>query len=645
MTAFVRRPTLALVAALIAASTIAFVTGIHTSVATAAAGEPSRFVPVGPCRLVDTRETGQRLAAGGRIEVPVTGDRCGVPADATAAALVITVARPAASGFVTVWPSGAAQPTTSVLNYRRDEFVPASQLVRLGVDGGVSLSSLAAADLLVDVTGYFVPQAGSVHAGRFVAVEPDRLVDSRETTRPSAGGVVRVATGVPDDAIAVSVNIATAASSGPGFFTAYAAGSARPTASVLNTDGAGQTRASAAIVPVTAGAFEVYTSAGDHVIVDITGYVTGASAERSSDGLFVPSDPVRLVDTRQPAGAPGGPRLWDGGAREFSVTSITGGPVAAIAANVTMTATEDAGFVVGGAARTAPSGTSSVNADGAERTVANSAIVPVSTAGVAFTTLESTHLVVDVTGWFTGDPVPTSTGAAVNTPNPDRRVFIIADSTMAGMRWNGTLAGLQGFTLVHKLESCRRLVAPSCRGREGYRPPTVLDELRDLTGITKEDILLIGAGYDDDLFRFSGDVDTIVGAARQAGFHHIAWATYVVSTRYLQPGALTPNFAAMNDVLATKVASGRFPEVRIWDLNTYVTGTVGWFNSDGIHETTLGSWGVADWISRHVRAFDDRPCVQPWAAGGVVADPCPNPDRLPATLGHPQIQSLYPVAL
>jgi hypothetical protein len=450
---------------------------------------------------------------------------------------------------------------------------------------------------------------------------------------------------VPDDAIAVSVNVATAQSSGPGFFTAYAAGAVRPTASVLNTDGARQTRASAALVPVSGGELEVYTSAGDHVIVDITGYVTGATAPASNDGLFVATDPVRLVDTRQPVGVPGGPRLWDGGAREFRVTGITGGPVAAIAANVTMTGTEDAGFVVAGAARTVPSGTSSVNADGAERTVANSAIVPVSTSGVAFTTLESTHLVVDVTGWFTGVPVVASAGAPVNTPNPDRRVFIVADSTMAGMRWNGTLAGLQGFAVVHLLESCRRLVIPSCRGREGYAPPSVLAEIRDLTGITKEDILLIGAGYDDSAARFSGDFDTIVGAARQAGFHHIAWASYVVSTRYLQPGALTPNFAAMNDVLFTKVASGQFPEVRIWDLNTYVIGTRGWFNSDGIHETTLGSWGVADWISRHVRAFDDRPCAQPWTAGGVVSEPCPNPDLLPPSLGHPQIERLYSVAV
>ena len=248
-----------------------------------------------------------------------------------------------------------------------------------------------------------------------------------------------------------------------------------------------------------------------------------------------------------------------------------------------------------------------------------------STTGISFGTLEATHLVVDVTGWFTGAPVTAGVAVAANTPPPDRRVFIVADSTMAGMRWNGTLAGLQGFTAVTDLESCRRLVASSCRGREGYVPPTLVSEIRNFPVITDEDILVIGAGYDDWYGRFSSDFDTVVATARAKGFHHIAWASYVVTSRYLQPGSLAPNYAAMNGVLAAKVASGAFPEVRVWDLNGYVQGATGWFYSDGIHETPLGSWGVADWISRHVRAFDDRPCAAAVDPGRRSRRPVPEP--------------------
>jgi hypothetical protein len=97
----------------------------------------------------------------------------------------------------------------------------------------------------------------------------------------------------------------------------------------------------------------------------------------------------------------------------------------------------------------------------------------------------------------------------------------------------------------------------------------------------------------------------------------------------------------MNAVLAEKMASGLYPDVRVWDLDSYVAGTDGWFYSDGVHETPLGSWGIADWVSRHVRAFDDRPCAQPLAPGGSIDDPCPNPETLPSTVGLPDIVGLY----
>src|SRR5262249_25593414 len=154
-------------------------------------------------------------------------------------------------------------------------------------------------------------------------------------------------------------------------------------------------------------------------------------------------------------GASGGPRLWDDGARDFAVTQITGGPVAAVAVNVTMTMTEDPGYVTAIPAQVDRPLTSTVNADSAQRTVAHSAIAEVSSQGIRFATLEATHLVVDVTGWFTGTPVAATGSAAVNVPPPDRRVTIITDSAMAGIRWNGALSGLQGFVADARMESCR----------------------------------------------------------------------------------------------------------------------------------------------------------------------------------------------
>ena len=609
-----------------------------------AATDPGRFVPVEPCRLIDTRD-GDSLGAGDSVDVTVAG-ACGVPAEAVAAAVTITAVQPAATGFVTVWPGDERQPETSVVNYRVGQVVANSQLVRIGSDGSVRAFSRAATDLLVDVTGYFVPVDGAVRGGRYVPVAPARLVDTRDAGRPSVGGAVTITPDVPAGAIAVAVNIATSDSSAPGFFTAHATGTDLPTASVLNTDSAGQTRAAAAIVPLSDGAFDVFTQRGDHVIVDIVGYFSGPDAERSTDGLFVGATPSRLVDTRRAVGSSGGPRLWDGGERAFDVAAVTGGAVAAIAANVTMTATEDAGYVVAGPARTVRSTTSAVNADRAQLTVANAAIVGVSTAGVAFETLDATHLLVDVTGWFTGAPVTATEPEPVNAPPGDRRVVVISDSAMAGVRWNGALGGFQGFAAEPLLESCRRLVQSSCRGREGYAPPTARTEILGLGQAGREDILVIAVGYNDWHDRFASDFDAVIAAARARGFHHIAWVTYRAQVGYTLPGTggSRSNYGEMNRILSEKVASGDFPEVRLWDLDRYTQPTpAGWFAGDGVHETRLGSWGVADWISRHVRAFDDRPCVHPWTPGAATADPCPVPDALPATSGVPAIASLYGV--
>ncbi len=606
---------------------------------------PSAFAPVEPCRLLDTRLE-RRLAARSTVRLDVAG-RCGVSADAEVAAITITAVAADGDGFLTAFPSGASRPQTSVVNYRRSDVVANHQFVRLGADGDLSVYSLAATDVVVDVTGYFAPaDNGVARAGRYVPVEQRRLLDTRTTRRPRAGSTVRVDPGVADDAIAVVVNITTAETLSPGHFTAYRAGDARPNSSVLNADRPHQIRAASAVVPVSAAGFDVYTAAANHVIVDLVGYFTGPSAPAAADGLYVGITPARLVDTRLPAGSSGGPRLWDHGTREFSVSEIAA-TTAAVAANVTLVDTEDAGYVVAFPARTAMPPTSSVNADRAQQTIANFGIVRTSPRGIGVHALEATHLVVDIGGWFLGAPAPTTAGAPRNDPPPDRTVTIISDSAMAGVRWNGALDGFEGFEAVAHLESCRRLVAWSCRGREGYAPRTAAAHVESLAPAGPEEILVIAVGYNDWHGSFSTDFDVVVDAARRKGFHHIVWVDYRSDVGYRLPGSggSRSNYAEMNRVLAEKLGSGVFPDVRRWRFNDYTGSSTGWFRSDGVHETTLGSWGVTDWISRHVRAFDDRPCARPWRVGGVVEDPCPDPDEVVAGRGVPDIAALYAAEL
>ena len=609
--------------------------------------EPSAFTSIDPCRLLDTRTEPRRarVPAGRSIDV-VARERCEVPRTATIVAVTVTAVDPSGPGFLTAYPTGNAVPNASVVNYGPGDVIASQQYVPIGDADSISVFSLAATHLVVDVAGFFEPAGGATTAGRFVPVTQRRLIDTRATGRPSPGDTLRLDPGLSDEAAAVVVNITTTATLQRGYFSAFPAGSGATDTSVLNVDRRDQSRAAGAVVRLAGGEFDVFTSGGDHVIVDLVGYFTSDAAPSSNDGLFVGATARRLVDTRLPAGDAGGPRLWDRGGREFDLTDIVGPQVSAIAASIAVTRTEAPGFaILHPAGRSRPE-TSTVNYDRGQQTVANSTIVRVSERGIALWALEATHAVVDVSGWFTGEPVSAPEPVVRNDPPPDRRVTIISDSAMAGVRWNGALAGFQGFVPVALLESCRRLATPSCRGREGFAPRSTVAEIDRLPPAGPEEMLVVATGYNDWHEGFGAAFDAVVDAARRRGFRHIAWVDYRSDVGYRLPGSggTRSNYGAMNEILADKLGSGAYPDVRRWHFDHFTAGTPSWFASDGVHETRLGSWGVADWVSRHVRAFDDRPCAQPWTAGGPIETPCPDPDVVVRDRGVPDIAALYPAA-
>ena len=81
----------------------------------------SGYTPIAnPTRILDTRSgTGApkaQVGAGGTLQLQVAGG-AGVPANASAVVMNVTVTNPAAAGFVTVWPCGQPQPLASNLNY------------------------------------------------------------------------------------------------------------------------------------------------------------------------------------------------------------------------------------------------------------------------------------------------------------------------------------------------------------------------------------------------------------------------------------------------------------------------------------------------------------------------------------------------
>ena len=116
----------------------------------------SRFVPLTPARLLDTRTTGGPVVPGADRVLTVAGAG-GVPATASAAALVVTGTRPTGALYVQVYPVGAAPASpTSTLNLRPGQEVANLAVSPLGTGGAVALKvSNASVQLVVDVTGYF----------------------------------------------------------------------------------------------------------------------------------------------------------------------------------------------------------------------------------------------------------------------------------------------------------------------------------------------------------------------------------------------------------------------------------------------------------------------------------------------------------
>lgn len=120
-----------------------------------------------PCRLVDTRNVGARIAAGGVLDIKVSGPDmlaqggaatdCGVPADAGGVVVNVTVVAPDGAGYLTAYPYGATRPLASSLNYVAGA-IAGNEVIAprtVGQAADVALFSYAATDVVVDVVGYF----------------------------------------------------------------------------------------------------------------------------------------------------------------------------------------------------------------------------------------------------------------------------------------------------------------------------------------------------------------------------------------------------------------------------------------------------------------------------------------------------------
>ena len=135
---------------------------------------PFETFTVAPSRALDTRYASPAgpIAAQGTLSVRLTGALtnqggvadCGIPDEATAVFVNAVVVNPASAGHLTVYPYGTTQPVVSTLNYVAGQVVANNALVKIAAPRSprptfdLNVFTYAAADVVVDVTGYLAPR-------------------------------------------------------------------------------------------------------------------------------------------------------------------------------------------------------------------------------------------------------------------------------------------------------------------------------------------------------------------------------------------------------------------------------------------------------------------------------------------------------
>lgn len=159
------------------------------------------FVPIAPCRLVDTRSasnvghkntplfTEQTMTVPTRptADNPTAGNCTGsIPNSARGVALNVTAIGATEATFLTLWPANESRPDSSSLNpVPGSPPTPNSVIVGLSDGGQFKVYNLAGrVDVVIDATGYFVDHS---HDDRYYRATQ---IDEMMRLTPIAGGFV-----------------------------------------------------------------------------------------------------------------------------------------------------------------------------------------------------------------------------------------------------------------------------------------------------------------------------------------------------------------------------------------------------------------------------------------------------------------------
>lgn len=422
------------------------VAGLQVTVTQSGATSPPngsglRFMPLTPCRLVDTRTAyaGSRSGSFGppalsaattrTIQIPAS-TTCSVPQSAKAYVFNVTLDtienQTGPVDYVTIWPTGETRPDFWTARTTTGGYIANAAIVKAGTSGSVNVYASNNVHLILDINGYFTDDTG-VPALLFYPTNPCRAVDTRGpvySSLPAPYGNQRFQAqenrtfrlpGSPACQLPAAPAYSLQLTLAPGeltngnpvaFITAYPTGVAQPNISNMNAY-FGYAVANSAIVPASQnGSIDVFAYNATNLIIDVNGYF--APDDGTGRGLYYyPTTQCRVLNTLDGTfnGSFGPPAISNVADRTVPVPSgrCAGLPTSARAWAL------NAWVVPGGAAMPYlslwPTGTAWPNVSQLNafqgQTVANSCIVPASSSGsVDLRVASPTHVAIEVAGYF-----------------------------------------------------------------------------------------------------------------------------------------------------------------------------------------------------------------------------------------------------
>lgn len=140
------------------------------------------YKQVVPARILDTRtSTGGHkapLTPSAPVKLKVAGVG-GVPTDAKAVEVNLTVASPTTPSYVVAYPDGGTKPTVSNVNFTTGQAIANAAIVPIGSDGYIDIATPVGSNrMIVDVDGYFSANLTEAPSA-YEPVTPFRWLDTR----------------------------------------------------------------------------------------------------------------------------------------------------------------------------------------------------------------------------------------------------------------------------------------------------------------------------------------------------------------------------------------------------------------------------------------------------------------------------------